>query len=250
MPQLSLLDMVQDIMSDLEFDNVNSINDTVEAQQIALIIRTAYYEILTDNDWPHLGTLTTLISSSDSEKPSHMKMAGDNWQIEWINYNKKESVSARDRWEAVHYVEPSEFVKLVNSRNSTLASVRVVTDYSGVPLLIVNNKAPTSWTSFDNSTVVFDSYDSTVDSILQSSKTQVFAYREPEFTISDTFVPDLPSKAFPYLLSEAKSVAFIALKQAPNQKEEQRAQRQRRRLSRDRWSHNRGITYPNYGRTK
>ena len=66
--------------------------------------------------------------------------------------------------------------------------------------------------------------------------------------MTDTFTPDLPSKNFPYLLSEAKSVVFNALRQAPNAKEEQKSRRQRTWSSWAKWRVDGGVKTPNYGR--
>jgi hypothetical protein len=68
--------------------------------------------------------------------------------------------------------------------------------------------------------------------------------------LSDTFTPDLPVQMFTYLLNEAKSTAFLTLKQMANQKAEQVSVSQRRRMSQDAWKVSNGITYPNYGRNR
>jgi hypothetical protein len=112
----------------------------------------------------------------------------------------------KDEYVDVRYKEPAEFMAHINRRDSSLASVTTITDPTLVKLLIINDTAPTYYTSFNNDVLVFDSYDSGVDSTIQSAKIQCYGYREPVFTILDNFIPDLPSKAFPYLLSEAKSV--------------------------------------------
>jgi len=248
MPKLTLIEMVQDALSDMDSDEVNSINDTIEALQVAQIIKTTYFEILNDGDWPHLGQLMQLTASGTSAKPTHMTIPDNVRYMEWIKYNKRLSTDTKDKYAAVTYMEPQVFLEFVNQRDSSNSDVKVVTDDSGVKLLILTNVAPTYYTSFDNDVVVFDSHDSDVDATLQQSKTQTYAYREPTFSMTDTYVPDLPSKAFPYLLAEAKSVCFNALKQSANQKEEQRSTRQKRRLSQERYRMAGGITYPNYGR--
>jgi len=55
-------------------------------------------------------------------------------------------------------------------------------------------------------------------------------------------------KVFPYLVSEAKSTAFNSIKQAANNKEEQKSRRQRTHLSREKWRTNGGMRFPDYGR--
>ena len=250
MAKMTLLDIVQNILSDMDSDIVNSIDDTEEATQVAEIIETTYYEIINDRVWPHLRNIGTLTASGDSNRPTHMSMDDNVQDITWIRYNKRKSTDTKDKFENVTYLEAEEFIKTLNVRDSSASDVTQVTDFSGVVLLVKNDVAPTYWTSFDDENIVFDSYDSVVDSTLQTSKTQIQFYKEPTFTQSDTFVPDLPSKAFPYLLSEAKSVTFNALRQTANQKEEQRSRRQRTWLSREKWRTRDGIRGPDYGRKK
>jgi len=148
----------------------------------------------------------------------------------------------------VIYKTPEEFLAIVDVRHSDAANVLVVSDAIGVSMNILTDVPPTYYTSFDDEYVVFDSYDSTVDVTLQSSKSQCHGKITPVFTIADSFIPDLPSQMFSYLLNEAKSTAFLILKQAPNQKAEQHSVSQRRRMSQDAWRIKNGITYPDYGR--
>jgi hypothetical protein len=118
-----------------------------------------------------------------------------------------------------------------------------------VPLFITNNAAPSYWTSFDDKHIVFDSYNADVDTTLQSSKCYCYGEREPEWTSTDEFIPDIPAKMFPYFVSETKSMCFYTIKEAPHQKVEQHAQRQRSWLASEK--HRAGgkqISYPHYGR--
>jgi hypothetical protein len=145
-------------------------------------------------------------------------------------------------------MSPSEFLEWVNARSSDATNVETITGPSGLALLIINDHSPTYYTSFDDEWLAFDSYDADVDNTLQQVKTQCYGHIEPAFSLTDSYVPDIPAKAFPYLLSEAKSVAFNALRQAANAKEEQRSRRQRQWLARSKWRTNGGIKFPDYGR--
>jgi hypothetical protein len=240
--------MVQDILSDMDSDEVNSINDTTEAQQVAQILQTTYYEIIDGKEWPHLDTLVQLEASGDSALPTHMRMPENLQYIEWVKYNKKLSTDTKDKYINIEYLTPKEFMDYTTQRTSSASNIDSITDSSSVVLFIRNDIAPTYWTSFNDKYLVFDSYDSTVDTTLQASKTQATGRRDATFTISDTFTPDLPAKAFSYYLSEAKSVCFNALKQTANPKEEQRATRQRYRMSGDKWRHDGGVVYKSFGR--
>jgi hypothetical protein len=148
----------------------------------------------------------------------------------------------------VTYKQPDDFLRYISSRNGASDNVKEVKDFSGSVLMVLNNSAPTYWTSFDDRYIVTDAYDKTVDDTLQSSKTQCLAYIEPKWVHMDEAIPDLPEEAFAALEEEAKSTCFITLKQMANQKAEQKAGRQNRWLARKAWRAHGGIQYDNYGR--
>jgi hypothetical protein len=66
----TLLEMTQDILNDMDSDEVNSISDTVEAQQVANIIKTCYNEMISNRDWPHLRKLVQLDSLQTLRSPT------------------------------------------------------------------------------------------------------------------------------------------------------------------------------------
>lgn len=248
MAKMTILEIVQDILNDLDSDEVNSINDTVEAQQIAQVVKTSYFNLMEGKDYPHMFDLFQLDSSGTAAKPVYMKLPETIEKISWIKYNKRQSTDTKDKYEEVIYKTPEDFLDFVDQRVSSASNVDVITDSSGVSLNILTDVHPTYYTTFDDEYLVFDSYDSAVDTTLQNSKTKCFGKRIPTFTISDSFIPDLPVQMFSLLLNEAKSTSFLNFKQTANQKAEQHAISQRRRMSQEAWRVKRGITYPSYGR--
>lgn len=54
----TLLEMVQLILSSIDGEEVNSIDDTVEANQVALIVKSVYYDMLSDISLPEIETRT------------------------------------------------------------------------------------------------------------------------------------------------------------------------------------------------
>lgn len=246
----SVLDMTQDILSDMNSDEVSSITDTVESMQVAQIIKSTYEELMGRKNWPHLQKLLKLDSSLTTSRPTHMAVPSTIKEVISVSYNKQNINQTSPRWNEVEWLYPDEFLQKTNDRNTDNANTDEIEDVSGVKLLIKNDKAPTYFTSFDDENIVFDSYDSEMDSTLQSSKTQVLAYVLPSFTLTDTFVPDLPAEAFPALLAEAKSVCFARIKQAPDSKAEQQSRRSMNWISRKNWQVAGGWQFPNYGRKK
>lgn len=246
MPKLTLLEIVQDILNSLDSDEVDSINDTLEAQQVAQIVKTAYYNIIDGKDWANQYQLWQPSSSGTTTAPTKLKIPDTSIELLWIKYNKRTLSDTKDRYLGVTYKTPLEFLEILNNRDSSATNVDVITDV--VSLNIYNDIAPTYYTSFDDEYIIMDSYDGDVDSTLQNSKCQCYGKVQPTFTISDSFVPDLPIQAFSYLLNEAKSTAFVDLKQTTNPKADQHSISQRRRMSQDNWKLKKGITYPDYGR--
>jgi hypothetical protein len=244
----TLLEIVQNILSDMDSDEVNSITDTTEAMQVAEIVRTTYDEVAASRDWEYHKRLFSLVSSGNSALPNYMKLPDDVVKIEFIKYNKRTHSDTRDRYETVTYKYPDEFIDYCNGRNGDEDNTVLVTDHSGIEYYIENDKAPSYYTSFNDEWVVFDSYDSEVDDTLRESKNQVYGTIVPELAMSNTAVPSLPPEAFPYLIAEAKSVAFSHLRQTANAKEEQKSRRQRTWLAQKNWRVHGGIRYPDYGR--
>ena len=46
MAKLTVLEIVQNILSDLNSEEVNSISDTIEADQVAEIVKTTYLDLV------------------------------------------------------------------------------------------------------------------------------------------------------------------------------------------------------------
>lgn len=250
MAKPNLLSIVQDILSDMDSDVINSIDDTDEAGQVAAIVKSTYEAMLSNRNWPHTARIINLTASTDNLFPTYMTIEDDVKEFISIFYDKHRSDDTRLRYQEVKYKDPDDFLRYINGRDSTATNMDLVIDPSGVTLIIQNDRAPSYYTSFDDTTLVFDSYDSAVDTTLQSSKTQARAYTMPVFTISDTFIPDLPQEAFSALIEEAKSKAQFKLKQMQDIKSEQEASRQQRWLARKDWRVHGGIPYPDYGRKR
>ena len=245
--KMSLLELVQDILNDLDSDSVNSIFDTVESEEVAQIVKTCYAEMIANRNWPHLRKLFQLEHSGDLTRPNYLKVPLDLKQLEFFKYEMQEEGNRLVQRE-VKFKHPDEFLHIISSRNSQDSKVSVITDYSGSKLLIRNDLPPTYWTSFDDLYIVTDSYDKTVDDTLKKAKTQCLGYINPTWNHVDDHIPNLPYEAFPALLAEAKSTAFVTVKQMANQKAEQKANRQQRWLSRKAWRTEGAVRFDDYGR--
>jgi hypothetical protein len=249
MAKMALLEIVQDIMDGLGLDAVNSIDDSDDSMKAARIVRSTYRYLCAIRKFPEHNRIGTLWASTDGDRPTHMTIPESCIDITSIRYDISTSSETRQRPTLIDYQSPEEFLERIYMRNDTNTEVEVVLDYDqNRKLFIENDKRPHFWTSFDDDHVVFDSYDSAVDDTIQQSKCVVNMLVEPEFTLSDTFVPDLHAKSFPLLLNEAAKSASIKIAQAVDEDAERSG---RRLLVTGSWTKNKvngGIKYPDNGR--
>lgn len=252
MAKKTLLEIVQDILSDMTDDEVNSISDTVESMQVAVIVKSTYEAMISNKNWPHLRKVIQLDATTDSELPNYLTLPEGIKECLRVEYNKRtESDLTRDRWEEVKWVEPDEFLIMTAAYNTKNTNVQRITDYGGADILIKNDQHPSFYTSFDDTNLVFNSYNINVEDTLQNSKNRAIVYKEPEeLLLIDTAIPNLPSEAFPALIAEAKSTCFLRIKQSTDAKAEQESQRQRAWLSRKAFKVGGGIKLPNRGRRR
>lgn len=232
--RMTLLEMVQNILSALDSDNVDSITDTVESIQVAELVRESYFYITSKKDWPFAKQLFQFEGLADVNNPTKMRMPNNINKVFWVQYNKKD----------VTYLDPAEFLSIINGREEQTG----VIDANGYGI----NRDPVFWTTFDDKHVLFDSRDNTTDDTLMASKTKVYGTRAEAWEHVDGYVPDIPDKFFPTLLAEAKAQAFVNLKQQSNLREEAKAKRGLVAMQNESWRNENGETKYNrrvdYGR--
>ena len=202
--------------------------------------------MMSNRNWPHLRKLIQLEGLGDTTKPNYLKAPDAIKEMVFFKYEVQKLGDPLPILNTIEFKYQDEFLEMIARRTGD--NITQVGDFSGAKLLIYNDRAPQYWTSFDDEYIITDSWDSAVDTTLTQSKTQCLAYMFPTWMHEDAFVPDLPAAAFSGLIEEAKSTAFLALKQMSNQKAEQKAGRQARWLSRKAWQVQGGVRFPDYGR--
>jgi len=254
MPLSTYLEIVDSIHQDLNGPGnqelIYTLHQTQVSSMITRVVKEVYYHIIDGKDWPQLYEMFQL-TQTGSSTPTHMTIPSDVMDFQYIKYNVIKSGESKAKYIDIRYLEPKEFMDVIDVRDSSATNIDVVTDTSSIPLNIYNDRAPFYWTSFNDSVVVFDAYDSAVDSTsLLTTKTQCRGKVYPTVTETNSFVFDLPIDAFSYFLAECKTTAFALISKEGNPKAEQMANTQRRRMSQEAWknSNGMGIKYPNYGR--
>lgn len=229
--KFTLLEIVQDVLNDISGDEVDSISDTTEATQIANIVRSTYYHIVSQKDLPEHKDMFNLTESADTAAPVKMSLPDHVLRVYWIKYDKYLSGATNSDWDTVKYLDWDQFISLQNMLNeddSNVTSMTVTTTDSDTwELKYMTDRHPEYWSSPDDNNIYFSSYNSAVDTDLYmyQEKTQCYGLVKPTFTLSDGFTPDLDATEFNWLIEESKSAASIKLRQVEDPIASRRARR-------------------------
>lgn len=224
----TMLDLVQQILSELDSDPVNSIGETIESAQVAGILENTYYDLIAYRDIPENKELIRLTALSDNTKPNYLKLPSNAARVPaFFEYNKAKADDTNTiQYRKVLWEDQFKFIDRLSSRNSSSANIQIVNDVSaGTELLIKTDKMPDFFTSFDDRHIVCDSFDASVDNTLQAGKTRAWAKVVPSVTMTDSGIFDIDAEYFPYIFNEALSRASVVLKGVGNEKAEQWARR-------------------------
>lgn len=251
----TLLQLTQQVLSSISGDEVNSINDTTESQDIVKLIKRVYGNLAEITDYPQRYGLFGLTPSGDASKPTLMTIPLSTVKnLQWVKYDCKQTGETDTNFQVMGYVDTDEFFRrmhsLAPSADATLTSFTHTVNGQSVAFIVENDTAPSYYTTIDDETLIFDAYDSAVDTTLQTSKTLCYGELQPTWTESDGFY--IPFNDHQLLLSECISLAWAEMKQAANAKAEHDASRLRTGMQRKKHQANPAASFqvmtPNYGR--
>ncbi len=248
--KMTLLELTQDILNDMDADEVNSIDDTPEAAQVAQIVKTTYFAMMSSRNWPHLRKRVQLNSPGLTQCPTHLKVPSETKEMVMISYDCRREQNGDPEYKELKYLTPDAFLRKQNQLKLSNPDVISVMDGTGVEFFVNDNRAPVYYTSFNDSEIVCDAYNKDIEDTLHPHKTQAIAFTMPDWNHIDDFVPELPEEAFISLVEQAKAKASAKLKQWTDREAKEEAVRQRRWLSRKDWQVAGGLNYPNYGRRR
>ena len=222
----TLLELVQKILSSMDSDEVNSISDTTEAQQVVEVIQTVYNDIVAIGELPRDDDLFQLVASTNPLLPTVMSLPSDVNDLRWIKYDNHTATDTRVNYQPCIPMPLVEFISMATSLDPGEANVfsyNLPVGSSTWTLYGRNDVAPRYYTTTDDNRVIFDNYDTGVDSTLQGSKTMCFGQKTFTWLSQDNFIPPLDAKQSQRLLHESKALAFAELKQAQHLKAEKSA---------------------------
>ena len=214
----TLLELTQAILLSMQGDEVTSIADTEESRAVAQIVKENYFYITGKADLPEHKELFSLVESS-AATPVVMTGPTAMTTVEWIKYNHILSTETDNNFQLVSYMNKDDFFSMqetLDSDSSFVDTFNLTTFNGTTPMKYQLDKQPQFYTTWNDSTILFDSYDATEDSFLRATKTLAYGLIDPTWSHVDSFTPDLDNRQFTLLLNEAKAQCFSELKQVQN----------------------------------
>ena len=217
MAQITLLDVVQRYLNATGGFFVNSIGETEESEQVALVAQEVYERLVEDlpyrqfkRNWGQLDSV------ADNTKPNYLQINDDIDRISEseVYYNMAtEDDTATIDYQRVEYLEPLEFLNRINKNSDIDTAAEIITDFSGVEYVISNDRHPSYCTSFDGVYIVFDAYRSQMDDTLMASKSQIMYMQAEPFLMQDDFVVPLPHNMTQGYIDMVKAEASETIRQ-------------------------------------
>ena len=249
MPQRTLLDVTQQYLDATSGFYVDSIFDTDESQQVAKLAERVYYKMI--QEYPNLlFTMKerTLDSLADTSRPNYMLLPKNLQKVQdsRIYYNVSED-ETKIKYKEIQYLPPLEFADYMTGQQTIEKSIEVV-GFDNSTTVVKNKQWPSFCTSYNNTHVIFDSYHSDYDTVLQSSKTKLIASSEPVFLQEDDFIIPIPESLTETYVDMVLDEAMNLIYQQPNAIIAQRARRARIKLQQDNRKMGQGRGKVSYGR--
>lgn len=242
----------------MDSDEVNSINDTTEATQVARCIRQAYYDLIADLDPPELYSMFQLEASGTSSQPTLMTVPTSINSVIWVEYDCKKLGDTQSRYQRIHYVPMDEFLNQMYALGTDATNINtynISVNGENIAVNYYNDRAPTTYTCFgDDITIIFDAYDVTIDTtFLLKAKTICYGKNAASFALTDGTTPTLDEPYFARLLNEAKLLAFAELKSTDHAIANRNAKRSRDRSAAEKFRVRKESDFAqlaNFGRTR
>ena len=193
--KLTLLELVQDMLVATDSENVSTVGETEDAGMCVNIANREFEKLISKFRWRHTRSFSKLEVTSIKNE---MTLASNAVAVD------PSTVYYSD--DRVYWMEPDRFLAYTITR---LTSESNIVESNNVK--VYNDRNPQYFTSFDDYTLVFDSYPN--DSGLLKANTDVIVYTQPTSRLNaDAEYFDLPSQAFPALSQRCIAKAVLEIK--------------------------------------
>ena len=224
MAKLTMLQFVQQIGEAIESDEIDVLDETIEATQIMTILQQTYNEVMDRRDWEHLrDRVVQMDAMPDGDiKINHLLIPPSVTALQCLRY-----LSTDGKFTDLKYLQPCDFLAQLHGRDINDPNITSIPNDDGVPMYILTDKAPTYYTSFDEESIAFDAYETVrgignqiVDTVIVGNIKPV-----PDYTNPAAVLP-MPERMNSLILNEAIATANYRLRQTSDPRSERLARRQ------------------------
>ena len=141
----TLLNMVQNILSAMSSDEVNSIADTVESMQVAQIIQNKYYDIVARGDLRLDEQLFQLTASDNLTIPTLMYLPTGVSRISWLQYydtNPTNNITQTSQFGAYSHDLNVDVISTIKWTTTSTSSVTIPTSVPSTVTFTLDTAVP------------------------------------------------------------------------------------------------------------
>lgn len=249
MAKRTILQLVQQIGEGIGSDEIDTLDETIEASEIATILEQTVTEVISRKRWEFISDRVRQLDAraGGSTQLNTLVIPSDVTRINCLKYRNTDNTVTE--FIALTYMKPCDFVDMVQSRNSADTNITAIANDDGVEINVITDAPPNNWTSFDEESITFDAYDATVgtgnlitDSVIIADIVPVIDYTDPAATLK------VPERMETLIYNEALSTCAIRLRQTVDPKAERVARRQHIALRELEHITNKDTKEANYGR--
>lgn len=226
--KFSILDIVQDVLSSMGSDEVNSIGDTSEAYDVARIVRRKYLEIAAISGHTQRYAPIGLEGFGNLEAPTLLSLPEGIQEIYSLKYDCREKEAEDANYKELIPLDFADFFTYTNNRRGWEDIITYYEVVSLVPIFIRTDCAPQYYTHIEDGSktyILLDAYDKSIESTIHKSKTIAFAKVTPTVALYDNTILDLKPEQYHLLIEECVSTAWVEVLREANPKAENSAKR-------------------------
>jgi len=246
----TILQWIQELGEGIGSDEIDSIDETIEASEIMTIFKRTIDGIISRKTWEFTSDRIRQLDAREdgSTQLNTLQIPDDVARINCLKY--KDTNASTTKFTEITYMQPCEFIEFVQSRNSADSNVTAIANDDGVAINVVTDAPPTRWTSFDEEIITFDAYDATkgtgnliADSVIIADIIPVNDFTDPTATLK------MPERMETLIFNEALSTCNYILRQTRDPRADRLARRQHVSLREQEHITNKDSKEANYGRS-
>ncbi len=250
MAKKTILQLVQQLGEGIGSDEIDTLDETIEASEIATILEQTVTEIISRKPWKFIQDRVRQLDarSGGSTQLNTLVIPTDVTRIKCLRYRDTNNTTVTTFLDLT-YMEPCDFIAFVQARNSADANITAIANSDGVLINVLTDNTPTRWTSFDEENITFDAYDATLgtgnlisDSVIIADIVPVIDYTDPTATLK------MPERMETLVFNEALVVCNYRLRQTADPRAAQVARRQHISLRENEHITNKNTQERTYGR--